>query len=77
MVVREIMGGQFLSLREAYISSLSLLRSLEPLEKFLGGWVVVVLKPILVISPRPRTRLINKMTMKSPCIENYRAAAAE
>ena len=31
------MGGQFLSLREAYISNLSLLRSLEPLEKFLGG----------------------------------------
>ena len=53
------MGGQFLSLREAYISSLSLLRSLEPLEKFLGGWVVVVLKPILVISLRPKSRLIN------------------
>ena len=54
------MGGQFLSLREAYISNLSLLRSLEPLEKFLGGgWVV--LKGISVISPRPRpkSRLIN------------------
>ena len=34
-------GGQFLSLRGAYISNLSLLRSLEPLEKFVvggGGW---------------------------------------
>ena len=31
-------GGRFLSLREAYISSLSLLRSLEPFEKFgVGG----------------------------------------
>ena len=40
-------GRQFLSLREAYLSNLSLLRSLEPLEKFVvvvvgGGWVVVV-----------------------------------
>ena len=61
------MGGQFLSLREAYISNLSLLRSLEPLEKFLGGggWVVV-LKGILVISPRPRpkSRLINNLDRK-------------
>ena len=49
--------GQFLSLREAYISSL--IQSLEPFKKFLGGWGV--LKPILVISPRPRpkSRLIN------------------
>ena len=30
-------GRQFLSLREAYISNLSLLRSLEPLEKFVVG----------------------------------------
>ena len=35
--VRE--GGQFLSLREAYIPNLSLLRSLEPFKKFV---VVVV-----------------------------------
>ena len=37
-------GCQFLSLREAYITNLSLLRSLEPLEKFVvgGGWWVVV-----------------------------------
>ena len=37
-------GCQFLSLREAYIPNLSLLRSLEPLEKFVvagGGWVVL------------------------------------
>ena len=43
-------GSQFLSLREAYIPNLSLLRSLEPFKKFVvvgggGGWwcwVVVV-----------------------------------
>ena len=29
LVVREIRGGQFLSLREAYISNLSLLQSIE------------------------------------------------
>ena len=36
-------GCQFFSLREAYISNLSLLQSLEPLEKFVvvGGWWVV------------------------------------
>ena len=34
------MGGQVLSLREAYIQNRSLLRSLEPFQKFvLGGWV--------------------------------------
>ena len=49
MVVRERRGGQFVSLREACISSLSLLRSLKHFENF--GVVVVVLKPILVISP--------------------------
>ena len=39
-MVREwIEGGSILSLREAYMSSLSLLRSLEPFKKFLGGWV--------------------------------------
>ena len=35
--------GQLLSLREAYISNLSLLQSLEHLAKFVvvgGGWVV-------------------------------------
>ena len=40
-------GCQFLSLREAYILKLSLLRSLEPLEKFVvvvvvGGWCLNV-----------------------------------
>ena len=61
MVVRERRGGQFETLREACISSLSLLRSLKFFENF--GVVVVVLKPILVISPRPRpmSRLINKI----------------
>ena len=42
-MVREwIEGGSILSLREDYMSSLSLLRSLEPFKKFLGGgWVGV------------------------------------
>ena len=30
-------GGQFLSLREVYLSNLSLLQSLEPSEKFVVG----------------------------------------
>ena len=66
------MGGQFLSLREAYISNLSLLRSLEPLEKFLGGGWWVVLKGILVISPRPRpkSRLINFVPENIPVYAN-------
>ena len=54
-------GSQFLSLREAYIPNLCLLRSLEPFKKFVvvgGGWVVVS-KPILVISLKPKSRLIN------------------
>ena len=45
LVVRVVRGGQFLSLREAYILNLSLLGSLEPFEKFVvvvvvggGGW---------------------------------------
>ena len=34
-------GGHFLSLREVYLSNLSLLQSLEPSEKFVvGGWWV-------------------------------------
>ena len=68
------MGGQFLSLREAYISNLSLLRSLEPLEKFLGGGWWVVLKGILVISPRPRpkSRLINKQVLGQKCLASKR-----
>ena len=49
LVVRVVRGGgQFLSLREAYILNLSLLGSLEPFEKFVvvvggggGGGVVV------------------------------------
>ena len=49
LVVRERRGGQFVSLREACISSLSLLRSLKPFANF--GVVVVVLKPILAIRP--------------------------
>ena len=69
------MGGQFLSLREAYILNLSLLGSLEPFEKFVvvvggGGWwwvvvvvVVVVCKPILVISLKLKSRLINMNTL--------------
>ena len=51
------MGGQFLSLREAYISNLSLLRSLEPLEKFVvvvvGGWWWWCLNVKLVIGFGP------------------------
>ena len=42
-------GGRLLSLREAYVLSLSLLLSLELFEKFVvggGGW----LRPILVFS---------------------------
>ena len=35
--VRRGKGGQFLSLIEAFISNLSLLRSLEALEKFVVG----------------------------------------
>ena len=39
-------GGQFLTLREAYISNLSLLLSPEPFKKFVvvgGGWSKVIL----------------------------------
>ena len=39
-------GSQFLILREAYISILSLVLSLEPFEKFVvvgGGWSKVIL----------------------------------
>ena len=49
------LGGQLLSLREAYISNLGLLQSLEPLEKFV---VVVVSNSILVISLK--SRMINE-----------------
>ena len=34
------LGGQVISLREAYIQNLSLLGSLDPFKKFVvGGWV--------------------------------------
>ena len=40
--VSVVEGGQFLSLRDAYIPNLSLLRSLEPFKKFVvvvvAGW---------------------------------------
>ena len=42
--------GQFLSLREAYISNLSFLLCLEALEKFLVGWVGCWSRPILGFS---------------------------
>ena len=48
-------GGQFLTLRETGISNLSLPRSIEPFKKF----VVVVCKPILVISLRRMSRLFD------------------
>ena len=47
--------GQLLSLREAYISNLSLLPSLEPIEKFVvvgGGWVVVYTKFSVKLEPK-------------------------
>ena len=52
------LGGQVISLREAYIQNLSLLGSLDPFKKFVvGGWVVVS-RPILVISLKFKSRLI-------------------
>ena len=54
------MGGEggrpFLSLREAYLSNLSLLRSLEPLEKFVvvvvgGGWWCLNVKLVIGFGP--------------------------
>ena len=61
------LGGQVISLREAYIQNLSLLGSLDPFKKFVvGGWVVVVVsRPILVISLKFKARLIKK-TIKFP-----------
>ena len=47
-------GGQFLSLREAYIPNLSLLRSLEPLEKVCGGgggWWCLNVKLVIGFGP--------------------------
>ena len=51
--------GQLLSLREAYIYNLSLLPSLEALEKFVvvgggwvGGWVVVETKFSVKLEPK-------------------------
>ena len=47
-------GRQFLSLREAYLSNLSLLRSLEPLEKFVvvvGGWWCLNVKLVIGFGP--------------------------
>ena len=35
--VKSCVGGQFLSLKEAYISNLSVLMGLEPSEKFVVG----------------------------------------
>ena len=62
--------GQFLSLREAYLSNLSLLPSLEPLEKFVvvggGGWwwclnvkLVIGFGPSLGLGLKLRAKPIN------------------
>ena len=45
-------GGQFLSLREVYLSNLSLLQSLEPSEKFMvGGWWCLNVKLVIGFGP--------------------------
>ena len=58
----KVAWGQFLSLKEAYVSSLSVLMDLEPTEKFVvvagGGWwwvrVVVVERDFSVkLLPKP------------------------
>ena len=61
------LGGQVISLREAYIQNLSLLGSLDPIKNFVvGGWVVVVSRPILVISLKFKSRLINYAIILNP-----------
>ena len=46
--------GIFLSLRESYIPNLSILLSLEPLEKVPGGWWVVLESQFIVqLKPKP------------------------
>ena len=58
-------GYQFFSLREAYISNLSLLMSLDLSERFVlgGGWFVVVIESAFSVKliPKPsRTKVIVK-----------------
>ena len=72
------MGGEggrpFLSLREAYISNLSILRSLEPLEKFVvvvgGGWWWWCLNVNLVIGFGPSLGLGLELRAKPINIHN-------
>ena len=61
--------GQLLSRREAYISNLSLLPSLEPLEKFVvGGWW----SKVSVMHIVPVTRLEGFRALKSSNLEGFR-----
>ena len=61
-------GYQFFSLREAYISNLSLLMSLDPSERFVlgGGWFVVVIDSAFSVKliPKPsRTKVIQNLIL--------------